>query len=69
MRAKEFMENASVGGTSSGSVATVSMPLGGTVRRDGGMMLSGYQSSEEFPNTPDYIKKQAKQWRSSNRNK
>lgn len=69
MRAKEFTnENCSVGGTGSGSVATVSMPIGGTMRRDGGTLLSGYQSDDDFPNTPDFIKKQAKKWRSSNKN-
>lgn len=66
--APSVYENCSVGGTSSGAVATVSMPLGGTVRRDGGTLLGGYQSSDEFPNTPDYIKKQAAKWKSSNKN-
>lgn len=62
-------ENASVGGTSSGSVATVNMPLGGTVRRaDGGGLLSGTSSAEEFPNTPEHIRKQAAQWKSANKN-
>jgi hypothetical protein len=71
MRAKEFItgltENASVGGTSSGSVATVSMPLGGTISR-GGSLLSGQSTDEEFPNTPEHIRKMAKQWKSSDRN-
>lgn len=64
-----IQENASSGATGSGSVASVSMPLGGTVRRaEGSGLLSGTPSSEEFPNTPDHIKKQAAKWKSSNKN-
>lgn len=55
-----LQENASAGATSSGSVATVSMPLGGMVRRNN--LLGGQETSEEYPNTPDWIKKAKKQW-------
>jgi hypothetical protein len=48
-------ENASASATSSGSVATVSMPLGGTISR-GGSLLSPRATDEEFPNTPDWMK-------------
>ena len=55
MRASEFIkENASCGATGSGSVATVSQPLGGTISR-GGSLLSGQATSDAFPNTPDHI--------------
>ena len=62
MRANEFiLENASVGGTSSGSVATVSQPLGGTNTRNGGSFFSGNVSADPFPNTPYKKKKKKKQ--------
>jgi hypothetical protein len=59
MRAYEIMENASVGGTSSGSVATVSTPLGGTQTRNGGSMLAGkyVTDSDPTPNTPKEYKR------------
>jgi hypothetical protein len=67
MRASEFIkENASCGATGSGSVATVSQPLGGTISR-GGSLLSGQATSDAFPNTPDWIKSQSKKWKSSNK--
>jgi hypothetical protein len=58
-------ENASVGATSSGSVAPVSMPLGGTISR-GGNLLGGktVSNSDPYPNTPDWIRKAKKQWTS-----
>jgi hypothetical protein len=58
MRASEFItENASAGATSSGSVATVSAPLGGTLTRNGGSLLSGKYSMDPTPNTPAWMKK------------
>ena len=57
MRAYEIMENASVGGTSSGSVATVATPLGGVQTRNGGSMLSGKYSTDPTPNTPKEYKR------------
>ena len=59
MRASEFIaENASVGGTSSGSIATVAMPLGGTISRNGGNFFTGAKySNDATPNTPDWMKK------------
>ena len=55
---KEIMENASVGGTSSGSIAPVSQPLG-MVSRSGGSMLSGkyVTGSDPTPNTPKEYKR------------
>jgi hypothetical protein len=60
MRASEFVvENASAGATSSGSVATVSAPLGGVISRNGGSFFTGAKySNDAFPNTPDWMKKQ-----------
>ena len=58
MRMKEIMENASVGGTSAGSIAPVSQPLG-MVSRSGGSMLSGkyVTGSDPTPNTPKEYKR------------
>jgi hypothetical protein len=60
MRASEFIaENASAGATSSGSVATVSMPLGAIQTRNAGSFFSGkyMNSADPYPNTPAYMKK------------
>jgi hypothetical protein len=58
MRAREFVtENAGVGGTSAGSIAPVSMPLGGTITRNGGSFFSGKYSNSATPNTPAWMKK------------
>ena len=57
MRAEEFVtENASVGSTGSGSIATVSQPLGAVVSRNSDNFFTGTVSSDPFPNTP-YKKK------------
>ena len=56
MRAREILENASAGASSSGSVATVAQPLG-RVTRTGGSMLSGKYTTDLTPNTPDWMKK------------
>jgi hypothetical protein len=60
MRAREFVaENASVGATGSGSIATVAQPLGGVIRRNAGSFFSGkyMNSADPYPNTPAYMKK------------
>lgn len=61
MRLYEFVnlaETASVGGTSSGSIATVSTPLGGTITRNGGSFFAGTKySTDATPNTPAEYKK------------
>jgi hypothetical protein len=62
MRLHEFVdlkETASAGATSSGSVATVAMPLGGTISRNGGSFFSGtkYTTDDATPNTPAEYKK------------
>jgi hypothetical protein len=55
-------ENASAGATGSGSVATVSMPLGGTISRNGGHFFTGtkYTTDDATPNTPAEYKKKSK---------
>lgn len=63
MRLHEFVdlkETASAGATSSGSVATVAMPLGGTISRNGGSFFSGINTSDPTPNTPKKYKKKSK---------
>ena len=57
MRLHEFVnlkETATAGATSSGSVATVAMPLGGTISRNGESFFSGtkYSTNDATPNTP-----------------
>jgi hypothetical protein len=56
MRAYEIMENASVGASGSGSVATVSQPMG-MVSRSGGSLLTGKYSTDPTPNTPKEYKR------------
>ena len=58
MRANEFVtENASVASTTAGSIAPVSMPLGGTIRRSGDSFFSGKYSNSATPNTPAWMKR------------
>jgi hypothetical protein len=58
MRASEFIaENASVGATGSGSIATVAQPMGGMITRNGGSFFSGKYSNSATPNTPAWMKK------------
>ena len=60
MRAREFVaENASVASTTAGSIASVSMPLGGMITRNAGSFFSGkyMNSADPYPNTPAYMKK------------
>mgnify|MGYP003352119753 CR=1 FL=1 len=62
MRLSEFVdlkENASVASTCSGSIATVSMPLGGAISRNDGSFFSGtkYTTDDATPNTPAEYKK------------
>ena len=58
MRASEFIiENASVGATGSGSIATISQPMGGMITRNGGSFFSGKYSNSATPNTPAWMKK------------
>ena len=62
MRLHEFVnlkETATAGATSSGSVATVAMPLGGTISRNGESFFSGtkYSTYDATPNTPAEYKK------------
>ena len=56
MRIHEIMENASVGATSSGSVATVAAPIGGMITRSGDSFFSGKYTNDPFPNTPKRMK-------------
>jgi hypothetical protein len=58
MRANEFIaENASVASTTAGSMAPVSMPLGGMITRNSGTFFSGKYSNSATPNTPAWMKK------------
>jgi hypothetical protein len=64
MRLHEFVNlkedgGASVGSTSSGSIAPVAMPLGSMISRNGGSFFSGtkYTTDDATPNTPAEYKK------------
>jgi hypothetical protein len=52
MKIREIMENASVGGTGSGAIATVATPIGGMITRSGDSFFSGKYTNDPFPNTP-----------------
>jgi hypothetical protein len=56
MRAREILENVAATTSSSGSIATISQPLG-MESRSGGSMLSGKYTTDLTPNTPDWMKK------------
>ena len=61
MRAQEFIkENASVGSTSSGSIAAVAMPVGGVITRNPDSFFSGKYTNDPFPNTPKSMRKKAR---------
>jgi hypothetical protein len=51
MKIREIMENASVGATGSGAIATVAAPVGGMITRNGGNFFSGKYTNDPFPNT------------------
>jgi len=53
MKIREIMEST---GTTSGSIATVSMPLG-SVQTRGGSLLGGKYTNDLSPNTPEWMKK------------
>jgi hypothetical protein len=64
MRLHEFVNlkedgGASSGSTCSGSIAPVSMPIGGVISRNGGNFFSGakYTTDDATPNTPAEYKK------------
>jgi hypothetical protein len=59
MRLFELVKLSEDGGTTSGSIATVSMPLGATLSRNGGSFFSGakYTTDDATPNTPAEYKK------------
>jgi hypothetical protein len=56
MRAYEIMEDISVGTSGTGSMATVSQPMG-MVARSGGSLLTGKYSTDPTPNTPKEYKR------------
>lgn len=61
MRASEFVvETASMGATSSGSIATVPAPMGHPITRSGGSFFTGKYTNDPFPNTPKRMKKKRK---------
>jgi hypothetical protein len=62
MRLHEFVdltEESGAATTTSGSIATVAVPLGGMITRNGGSFFTGkyMNSADPYPNTPAYMKK------------
>ena len=57
MGADEITDDASVGSTSAGSMATVEASLGAVQTRNGGSMLTGKYSTDPTPNTPKEYKR------------
>jgi hypothetical protein len=53
MRAHEFITET----TTSGSIAPVVAPMGGTQRRNTGSMFAGKYTKEPFANTPQWMRK------------
>ena len=57
MRLFELVKLTEDGGTVSGAVATVVMPIGGVISRTGGSFFSGAKySTDSTPNTPESYK-------------
>ena len=56
MRAHEIMEDVSGSSTGTGSIATVTQPMGMQTRQ-GGSMLSGKYTTDLTPNTPKEYKR------------
>ena len=59
MRLREFVTLTEEGGTVSGAVAPVVMPMGGVISRNGGNFFTGakYTNDNATPNTPAEYKK------------
>ena len=62
MRLHEFVDlkedGATVGSTCSGSIAPISMPIGGMITRNAGSFFAGkYSTDDATPNTPAEYKK------------
>ena len=57
MRLFELVKLTEEGGTVSGAIAPVVMPIGGTISRNGGNFFTGAKYSDDStPNTPDSYK-------------
>lgn len=57
MRLFEIVKLAEDGGTTSGSIATVAMPMGTVIRRNSDNLLIGAKyNSDSTPNTPESYK-------------
>ena len=66
MKAREILENVSAATSSAGSIATIAQPLG-MVARNGGSLLNGKYTTDQTPNTPDWMKKLKKKTPNVNR--
>ena len=51
MKIKEIFES-----TTAGCVATIAMPIGGVIKRNPDSFFGAVTTSEEFPNTPEWMK-------------
>jgi hypothetical protein len=59
MRAREFIKEDGTG-TTTGSLATVVMPMGGMIARNPDSFFSGKYTTDPFPNTPKSMRKKAR---------
>ena len=57
MKLFELVKLSEDGGTTSGSISTVAMPIGGMISRNGDSFFSGAKyTNDSTPNTPDSYK-------------
>jgi hypothetical protein len=56
MRAREFIKEDG-SGTTTGGIAVMATPLGGTISRNPNSFFSGKYTTDPTPNTPSYMKK------------
>jgi hypothetical protein len=66
---RRLIEMSSAGATCSGAIATISPAIGGMVHRPGSSILSGINTAEEFPNTPEWMRSYKKRSQNKKRSR